>query len=121
MREIVSSTANALVDGTRWPGRIWPAMIALRNQSYNWRYIGVFMRWSRVIGGRNVAGTRFTAATLKSGYIVAHTSAYCNRPLCKLLFLAGRKIVNEIDSVQVGVLGYHGEAGRRLKHDSRTN
>jgi len=44
MRDIFSSAAKPLVDGTRCPGRIWPSMMALRNQSYNWRYIGVFER-----------------------------------------------------------------------------
>src|SRR5882757_3040583 len=40
MREIFSSAARFLVDGTRCPGRSWPRMMAFRNQSYSWRYIG---------------------------------------------------------------------------------
>src|SRR5271170_4356712 len=32
MREIFSSAAKPLVDGTRCPGRIWPLMMAFRNQ-----------------------------------------------------------------------------------------
>jgi hypothetical protein len=59
MREILSSAAKLLVDGTRCPGRIWPSLMALRNQSYNCRYIGVFVRQSSAIGGRKLAGTRF--------------------------------------------------------------
>ncbi len=59
MREIFSSAANPLVDGTRCPGRIWPAMMALRNQSYNWRYSGVFVREASMIGGRKLAEMRF--------------------------------------------------------------
>src|SRR5712691_2599801 len=62
MREIFSSAAKLLVDGTRCPGRIWPSMIAFRNQSYNWRYIGVFVWVSIAIGGRKLAGTRFIRA-----------------------------------------------------------
>jgi hypothetical protein len=52
-------SAKPLVDGTRCPGRIWPSMMALRNQSYNWRYDGIFVRESSAIGGRKLAGTRF--------------------------------------------------------------
>src|SRR6266700_1487326 len=59
MREIFSSAAKPLVEGTRCPGRIWPSRMALRNQSYNCRYIGVFVRESSAIGGRKLAEMRF--------------------------------------------------------------
>jgi hypothetical protein len=41
MRETLSSSASARVDGILSPARSRPSMIALRKASYTWRYIGV--------------------------------------------------------------------------------
>src|SRR5258706_183639 len=37
MRDTFSSAARLLVEGTRCPGRNWPARMARRNHLYNWR------------------------------------------------------------------------------------
>ncbi len=59
MREIFSSAAKLLVEGTRCPGFSWPAMMARRNQSYNCRYSGVLAWESSAMGGKKLAGTCF--------------------------------------------------------------
>src|SRR6266705_6175054 len=71
IREIFSAAAKLLVDGTRCAGRIWPSAMALRNQSYNWRYIGVLVPETIAIGGRKLAGMRFIRATHES-FCVEH-------------------------------------------------
>jgi len=62
MRDTFNSAARPLVDGTRCPGLSWPSRMALRNHSYNCRYIGIFFLESSVIGGRKLAEIRFIGA-----------------------------------------------------------
>src|SRR5712692_2053384 len=79
MREIFSLSAKLLVDGTRCPGRIWPPRMALQIQSYNWRYIGIFVRLSSAIGGRKLAEIRFIRDNPHMLYVERLQWLYRNR------------------------------------------
>src|ERR1700751_4308436 len=59
IRETFSSAASCRLEGTFCPGRNRPPIMADRNQSYNWTYIGFDGSLSTRIGGKKPGLTSF--------------------------------------------------------------